>query len=97
MRGYNASIELGVELVSLEQFEDKVEVKLHKRNSENLEFEEEISKYEWVVGADGARGVVRKLLGLTFLGETNVEKFVIGDIKLEGLTNVSLQVFSLYH
>ena len=90
---YNSSVELGVELVYLEQLEDKVEVKLHKRNSETLEFEEEISKYEWVVGADGARGVVRKLLGLTFLGETKVEKFLIGDIHLEGLTNVGFHLF----
>ena len=60
------------------------EVKLH---SENSKVEEESSKYEWVVGADGARGVVRKLLGLTFLGETKAEKFIVGDIKLEGLVN----------
>jgi len=87
IKKYNSSVELGVELVSLEQFENRVEVKLHKKNSETLEFEEEISKYEWVVGADGARGVVRKLLGLAFLGETKVEKFLIGDIHLEGLTD----------
>ncbi|KAF8810119.1 hypothetical protein BYT27DRAFT_7186980 [Phlegmacium glaucopus] len=87
MKQYNSSIELGVELVSLEQFDDGVQVKLHKRNTENSEFEEEISKYGWIVGADGARGAVRKSLGLTFLGETKVEKFAIGDIKVEGLTD----------
>ena len=97
MKKYNSSIEWGVELVSLEQFDDKVEVKIQKRTSEKSEFEEELSTYKWVVGADGARGVVRKLLGLTFLGETKVEKFVIGDIKVEGLIDVGLfPFFSLF-
>jgi hypothetical protein len=85
MKKYNSSIELGVELVSLEQFDDRVEVKLHKHNTDNSRVEEESSKYEWVVGADGARGVVRKLIGLTFLGETKNEQFIVGDIKVEGL------------
>ena len=95
MKKYNSSIELGVELVSLEQFDDRVEVKIHKRNTENSEFEEELSTYQWVVGADGARGVVRKSLGLTFLGETKDETFVVGDIKVEGLINVSFPLFFL--
>lgn len=89
MKKYNTSVELGVELVSLEQFDDRVEVKIHKRKAENSDIEEESSTYEWVVGADGARGVVRKSLGLTFQGETKNEKFIIGDIKLEGLIDVS--------
>jgi 2-polyprenyl-6-methoxyphenol hydroxylase-like FAD-dependent oxidoreductase len=90
MKKYNSSIELGVELVSLEQFDDRVEVKLHKHNTENSRVEEESSKYEWVVGADGARGVVRKLLGLTFLGETKNEQFIVGDIKVEGLYDLDV-------
>ena len=95
MKKYNSSIELGAELVSLEQFDDRVEVKIHKRNTENSGFEEELSTYKWVVGTDGARGIVRKSLGLTFLGETKDEKFVIGDIKVEGLSDVGFSVFSL--
>ena len=95
MKKYNSSIELGVELVSLEQFDDRVEVKIHKRNTENTELEEESSTYKWVVGADGARGIVRKSLGLTFLGETKDEKFVVGDIKVEGLIDVRLPLFFL--
>ena len=95
MKKYNCSIELGVELVSLEQFDDRVEVKIHKRNTENSDFEEESSTYKWVVGADGARGVVRKSLGLSFLGETKDEKFVVGDIKVEGLVDVGFPLFFL--
>ena len=93
MKKYNTSVELGVELVSLEQFDDRVQVKIHKRDTENSEIEEESSTYKWVVGADGARGAVRKSLGLTFMGETKGEKFVIGDIKLEGLIDVSFPLF----
>ena len=96
MKKYNSSIELGVELLSLEQFDDRVEVKIRKGNSEKSEFEEESSTYKWVVGADGARGVVRKLLGLTFLGETKPGNFVIGDIKVEGLIDVGLPFISIY-
>ena len=84
-----------MELVSLEQFDDRVEVKIRKRNTENSGFEEESSTYPWVVGADGARGVVRKSLGLTFLGETKDETFVVGDIKVEGLINVGFPLFPL--
>jgi 2-polyprenyl-6-methoxyphenol hydroxylase-like FAD-dependent oxidoreductase len=95
MKKYNSSIELGVELVSLEQFDDRVEVGINKRNIENSELEEGSSTYKGVIGADGARGVVRKSLGLTFLGETKDEKFVIGDIKVEGLIDVGSHLFSL--
>jgi hypothetical protein len=50
MKKYNSAIELGVELVSLEQFDDRVEIKIQKQNTENSEFEEELSTYKWVVG-----------------------------------------------
>ena len=86
---------MATELVSLEQFDDRVQVKLKKRNAENSVVEEESSTYEWVVGADGARGVVRKLLGLSFLGETKAERFVVGDMKIEGLINVCFLLFLL--
>ena len=95
MKKYNSSIELGVELVSLEQFDDRVEVKIHKRNTESSELGEESLTYKWVVGADGARGVVRKLLGLTLQGETKDERFVAGDVKVEGLIDVGFPLFSL--
>ena len=95
MKKYDSSIELGMELVSLEQFDDRVEVKIQKRNTEDSEPKEESSTYKWVVGADGARGVVRKLLDIPFLGETKDEKYVIGDIKVEGLTNVNFPLSSL--
>ena len=39
----------------------------------------------WLVGCNGAHSVVRKILGLSFLGETKDEdEMLIGDIKVKG-------------
>ena len=86
---YGCSIELGTELQSFEQTSSSVKVKLIKRGSsqdpDSGELEESV--FDWMIGTDGARGVVRKQLGLAFLGETrNVENFVVGDICVEGLS-----------
>lgn len=81
------SVENGTELVSFKQNADFVEVNLLKRGPKGDQEERETCRYEWMVGTDGAKGVVRKQLGLTFLGETRlVENFVVGDICVEGLS-----------
>lgn len=81
-------VELGTELISFEQFDDHVEAKLHINGLDpDTEGVEEIASFNYMVGTDGARGVVRKQLGLSFLGETRViENFVVGDIRVEGLS-----------
>ena len=86
---YGCSVELGTELQSFEQTSSSVKVKLIKRgfsqDPNSGELEESI--VDWMIGTDGARGVVRKQLGLAFLGETrNVENFIVGDIYVEGLS-----------
>ncbi|KAJ3502989.1 hypothetical protein NLJ89_g8635 [Agrocybe chaxingu] len=81
------SVEHGVQLDSFEQFSDHVQVQLSKQKIGTEEIEREDASYDYVVGCDGARGIVRKLLGLTFLGQTTEENFVVGDIKLEGLSD----------
>jgi len=88
---YGCKVENGVELQTLEQFDSHVQVKLLRHSLDSTETQLEEGSYEWVIGADGARGVVRKQLGLSFLGETTVEKFAVGDIKVDGLdSSVSL-------
>jgi len=94
------TVDLGVELLSFEQddAEGKVHVKLAKQDftsgvvqspydsaepSPTTIIEE--ASYKWVIGADGARGAVRKQLGLSFLGETSEQRMLTGDIKVEGL------------
>ncbi|KAF9005951.1 pentachlorophenol 4-monooxygenase [Cyathus striatus] len=85
---YGCSVELGTELLSFENKSDGVDVKLLVRGMDpNAEGVVENTTYEWMVGTDGARGVVRKQLGLSFLGETRtVENFVVGDICVDGLS-----------
>jgi len=85
---YSCQVESGTELVSLEQSEHGVLVKLLKRESGKDKIgTAESAHYDWVIGADGARGVVRKQSTLTFDGETrSLEKLVVGDIYLEGLS-----------
>ncbi|KAK0466822.1 FAD binding domain-containing protein [Desarmillaria tabescens] len=74
-------VELGTELVSFEQSADRVVSRVLKtRDGQTVE--ETISS-RWLVGSEGARSVVRKTLGLTFLGETREgENMVVGDIKI---------------
>ncbi|KAK0466821.1 uncharacterized protein EV420DRAFT_1635862 [Desarmillaria tabescens] len=74
-------VELGTELVSFEQSADRVISRVLKtRDGQTVE--ETISS-RWLVGSEGARSVVRKTLGLTFLGETREgENMIVGDIKI---------------
>ncbi|KAH6915866.1 pentachlorophenol 4-monooxygenase [Coprinopsis sp. MPI-PUGE-AT-0042] len=85
---YGCVVEKGTELLSFEQHPNHVEVNLVKRGPEGTSSEPETCLYAWMVGTDGAKGVVRKQLGLKFVGETRaVENFVVGDIYSESLSS----------
>ncbi|KAF9478246.1 hypothetical protein BDN70DRAFT_880202 [Pholiota conissans] len=89
LAAFGCSVELGTELLSFVQTDGRVRAKLIKRGmSQDMDSGEiEETMFEYMIGADGARGVVRKQLGLSFLGETrHVENFVVGDIIVEGLS-----------
>ncbi|EEB90458.1 hypothetical protein MPER_11333, partial [Moniliophthora perniciosa FA553] len=79
---YGITVELGTELLSLTQHTDHVSTKILKNGVvEHVDC-------AWVLGADGARGIVRKQLGISFLGETsNVDNICVGDVIIEGLDN----------
>ncbi|KAJ7701801.1 FAD binding domain-containing protein [Mycena rosella] len=79
----SCSVELGSELRSFEQFSDRVVAKIVKTNADGKQVEE-ITNFDWLAGVDGARSIVRKQLGLSFLGETHEKHIVIGDIVVEG-------------
>ena len=87
---YGVYAELDTELVAISQDKDRATATIVKHSGTDREHREVIT-YPFVVGTDGARGVCRKLLGMTFLGETrNVENLIIGDIMVDGLeSNVS--------
>jgi 2-polyprenyl-6-methoxyphenol hydroxylase-like FAD-dependent oxidoreductase len=41
------------------------------------------TQFPWLVGTDGAHSIIRKILALTFLGETRkADKMVVGDIQV---------------
>ncbi|KAG1845152.1 FAD-binding monooxygenase [Suillus subluteus] len=81
---FSCSVEMGTELRSFEQSDEGVTAILAKNGiSETVDT-------KWIIGADGAKSsfacVVRKQLGLTFLGETREDiRVVTGDIHLKGV------------
>ncbi|KAJ3505830.1 hypothetical protein NLJ89_g7213 [Agrocybe chaxingu] len=82
---YKTEVSFSTELESFEQSQDHVLVKLLKHSTETKAVERVEEQYEYVIGADGAKSVVRKVLGLSFLGKTTEENFVVGDAKFGGL------------
>ena len=83
---HGCSVELGTELRSFQQFDDRVDATLVKVGKPTGDDVVENATFDWVIGADGARSAVRKQLGLAFLGETRVENFILGEITVEGLS-----------
>ncbi|KAG2125947.1 FAD binding domain-containing protein [Suillus clintonianus] len=77
---FSCPIEMGTELCSFEQSDEGVTTVLTKNGIL------ETFNAKWMIGADGAKGVVRKQLGLTFFGETREDtQTVTGDIRLTGV------------
>ncbi|KAJ7289168.1 FAD binding domain-containing protein [Mycena rebaudengoi] len=77
------SVELGSELRSFEQFPDHIVAHIVKTDSDGKQSEES-TKFGWLIGTDGAHSIVRKQLGLSFLGETKSQgQMALGDIVVE--------------
>jgi 2-polyprenyl-6-methoxyphenol hydroxylase-like FAD-dependent oxidoreductase len=77
---FSCSVDMGTELRSFEQSDEGVTAILEKNGIS------EIFDTKWIIGADGAKSVVRKQLGLTFLGSTRDDiRIVTGDIRLKGV------------
>jgi 2-polyprenyl-6-methoxyphenol hydroxylase-like FAD-dependent oxidoreductase len=70
-------VERGVELVALSQDDDRAHLTLQRSGST-----EQVSA-SWVIGADGARSAVRKLVGATLTGSFVGERFLLGDVEAE--------------
>ncbi|KAJ7465745.1 FAD binding domain-containing protein [Mycena galericulata] len=80
---FSCAVELGSELRGFEQLPDHVIAHIIKTDAEGKQVEEH-SKFDWLVGTDGAHSIVRKQLGLKFLGETRSEQNIaLGDIVVE--------------
>ena len=81
-RGKLMAVERGIELIHLAQDENGVTVTLidHNKGGEEAEL-----RCKYVVGTDGGRSTVRRLLHLRFDGETMEEDFVALHASFEGL------------
>ncbi|TFY77391.1 hypothetical protein EWM64_g6621 [Hericium alpestre] len=80
LKKLGVEVELSTDLLNLEQGADSV-----MATNAKVGAEEKITA-RYVVGADGAKGIVRKLLNLTFLGETrDTVHMIIGDTAVTGL------------
>ncbi|EIW78243.1 hypothetical protein CONPUDRAFT_83737 [Coniophora puteana RWD-64-598 SS2] len=89
------TVEYGTELRSFQQDEEGVIAQVVTKDGD-IQTASTI-KSQFLVGADGARGVVRKQLGLTFLGETrDTTRVVTGDIRFKcpGLSRDRWQFFN---
>ncbi|KAG2142997.1 FAD binding domain-containing protein [Suillus clintonianus] len=91
---FSCFVEMGTELRSFEQSDEGVTAVLAKNGIL------ETFDTKWIIGADGAKGIVRKQLGLTFVGETRDDAGIItGDIRLKGvgLDRVYWHQFGNFH
>jgi 2-polyprenyl-6-methoxyphenol hydroxylase-like FAD-dependent oxidoreductase len=87
-RRFGIVVELGTELVDFEQSKEHVVVDLREQLDGRSVSKEEVVHAQYLVGADGGRSTVRKKLGLTFLGETRYQDYLIyGDAVIKGLDN----------
>ena len=77
LAGYGVGVELGTELVGLEQEDTRVVATA--ADGRRIEA-------SYLVGCDGGHSTVRKLLGVPFSGTTAAEQVMVcGDVELEGL------------
>ncbi|CDO77544.1 hypothetical protein BN946_scf184912.g43 [Trametes cinnabarina] len=75
-------VELSTELVDFKQDAEGVTATLQKNGTEREE-----ARVAYMIGADGAKGVTRKLMGATFEGRTvEGDGQVWADVELEGLS-----------
>ncbi|KAJ3881576.1 FAD binding domain-containing protein [Lentinula edodes] len=79
---HGVQVELGTELQSFEQHADQVVARIVK-TVDSKPVEDNVI-VDWLVGADGARSVVRKQLGLSFLGESHEIGVATGDVYVLG-------------
>jgi 2-polyprenyl-6-methoxyphenol hydroxylase-like FAD-dependent oxidoreductase len=78
LRRYGIEVERATELADLTQTDGHVSVQLAKAVSGIEE-----ATFSYVVGCDGARGTVRKALGVNFPGEAFPVEFMLGDVRAD--------------
>ncbi|KAG9225812.1 hypothetical protein CCMSSC00406_0007822 [Pleurotus cornucopiae] len=85
---YGVAVEVGKGLTALRQNDNSVIASITTFVDGNATAEVETATFEYLIGSDGARGSTRKLLNLTFEGETrDADGMVWGDVQIKGLTS----------
>ncbi|THG96598.1 hypothetical protein EW026_g5265 [Hermanssonia centrifuga] len=95
-----AHVETGVELIGLQQDDvNHVTARILKRCEDGDV--EEIVPCRFLVGADGAKGITRKLLGVPFLGETKeFDRILTANVNVSGVdadANLGWKLALVYH
>ncbi|KDR74757.1 hypothetical protein GALMADRAFT_123452 [Galerina marginata CBS 339.88] len=84
---YGVVVEYGKGLVGIEQTETAIITRVTTFKDGKPTADQELITAQYLIGADGAKGVSRKLLGLTFQGETrDADGMIWGDVEIDGLT-----------
>ncbi|WAJ45900.1 FAD-dependent monooxygenase [Mycobacterium sp. Aquia_216] len=78
LQSLGVTVERGVELVALSQDGDGVRLTLRHPDGAT-----EQAAASWVIGADGAHSIVRKLVGTKLAGSFVGERFLLGDVDAE--------------
>ncbi|EMD39057.1 hypothetical protein CERSUDRAFT_104329 [Gelatoporia subvermispora B] len=83
---HNIEVELGTELIGIEHDEDGATATLLVSKADGIAAKETV-RCEYLIGADGARGVSRKLMGMTFEGQTrDADGMVWADVTISNLS-----------
>ncbi|KAF7370527.1 Pentachlorophenol 4-monooxygenase [Mycena sanguinolenta] len=81
LQKYSCNVEFGTQLATFTHDAHGVDATIIDQNGQ-----EETKRYDFLIGADGARGVVRKTLSFNFIGESRPSvKIIIADIVVEGI------------
>ncbi|KAL0569637.1 hypothetical protein V5O48_012321 [Marasmius crinis-equi] len=75
---YGVKVELGQGLVAIEQRDDLVKAGISPFQAGQATGDTKIIEAQYLVGADGARGASRELLGLTFQGKLTMQTVWFG-------------------
>ncbi|KAJ8093956.1 hypothetical protein PM082_009839 [Marasmius tenuissimus] len=90
-RDFEVPVEYSTGLTSFANHNDHVVAHISKDGKE------ETTRFNWIVGADGARSIVRKQAGLTFLGDTYPgTTLVVGDIEVKQGFDEELSVMKFW-
>jgi 2-polyprenyl-6-methoxyphenol hydroxylase-like FAD-dependent oxidoreductase len=91
---FGLTVELGTELLDFDQSADQVTARLRTIKTEGSEPMEESVTVQYLIGTDGGRSIVRKKLGVSFMGETRTDTLIYGDVVINGLEKEVLFAYS---